>query len=546
MRQNFFSFFNGRAKTITGAAIILAAASLISRLLGLVRDRVLAHYFGAGEIIDAYQAAFKIPDLLYNLSLLGALSIGFIPIFTKLYLKARGKQKEAWNFLNNTFNLLSVVLMAAALILGLLMPALAGLVAPGFSGEKRNLTILLARIMLFSPLLLGLSAVAGGVFQSLKNFLIYSLSPLFYNLGIILGVLFLVPCFGPAGLAWGVVLGAFLHLIVQAPFLLKTGWRWRPLFDWRDQNLWKMIRLVIPRAFGLAALQINMLAITALASTLTAGSVAIFNYAYNLQSFPLGIIGVSFAVAAFPTFAALAARNKKEELARVLAQTTRQTLFFIIPLSVLFLMLRAQIVRVALGSGAFDWAATVQTADTLAFFALSLFAQSLSALLARAFYALEDTKTPLLIGLATVIINIAAGWWLTKDKFGVEGLALSFSLASVLNTALFWILLRRRLGSLKEETILPAFYKMSIAALIMGLGIQGLKNLIAPAVNMDTFLGVFSQGLLAGLGGLLIYVLIGLSLKSHEMIIFVETIKKKFVRQKNLPPDISGIGPISG
>ncbi|MEK7190068.1 MAG: murein biosynthesis integral membrane protein MurJ [Patescibacteria group bacterium] len=538
-------FLNNQSKTITGAAIILGAASLASRLLGLIRDRVLAHYFGAGPIMDSYYAAFKIPDMLYTLSIIGALSAGLIPIFTKIYLKSGDDKKEAWKLISNTINILAVALAAVSFVLILIAPWIVPLIAPGFDGEKKEMPIIFTRIMLLSPILLGLSAVVGGVLQSLKNFFIYSLSPIFYNVGIIIGAVALVPMFGYKGLAMGVILGAFLHLLIQLPSLWRAGFRYSPIFNWRDQNFLMIIRLMIPRTLGLAALQLNMVFITAVASTLSVGAVTVFNYAYNLQSFSLGIIGVSFAVAALPTLSALAAEKNWQEMIKDISSVARQMLFFIIPLSVIFLMLRAQIVRVALGSGAFGWDATIRTADTLAFFSLSLFAQCLSMLLARAFYAMENTKTPLKIGVVTVIVNIVLGLYFTRSLgFGVEGLALAFTLAWILNTALFWIFLRLRLGSLDEENVLGAVYKMSIAALLMGLAIQGLKYVIAPMVNMETFLGIFTQGAVAGLGGLAVYALAGLALRSHEMQVFIETIKKRLVRRANLPRDVSGIGEV--
>ncbi|KKR98898.1 MAG: Integral membrane protein MviN [Candidatus Magasanikbacteria bacterium GW2011_GWC2_41_17] len=540
-----YKFLNNQSKTITGAAIILGAASLASRLLGLIRDRVLAHYFGAGPVMDSYYAAFKIPDLLYTLSIIGALSAGFIPIFTKIYLQSGEDKKEAWKLISNTINILAVALAAISFILIFVAPWLVPLIAPGFDGEKKEMTIIFTRIMLLSPILLGLSAVVGGVLQSLKNFFIYSLSPIFYNVGIIIGAVALVPLFGYKGLAMGVILGAFLHLLIQLPSLWRAGFRYSPIFNWRDQNFLMIIRLMIPRTLGLAALQLNMVFITAIASTLSAGAVTIFNYAYNLQSFSLGVVGVSFAVAALPTLSALAAEKNWPGMIKDISSVARQILFFIIPMSVIFLMLRAQIVRVILGSGEFDWDATVRTADTLAFFSLSLFAQCLSMLLARAFYAMEDTKTPLKIGVVTVIVNIALSLYFTRSMgFGVEGLALAFTLAWILNTALFWIALRFRLGSLDEENVLRAVYKMSVAALLMGLAIQGLKYVIAPIVNMETFLGIFAQGALAGLGGLAVYAIAGLALRSHEMCVFIETIKKRLVRRANLPRDVSGIGEV--
>ena len=447
--------------------------------------------------------------------------------------------------ISNTINILAVALAAVSFVLILIAPWIVPLIAPGFDGEKKEMTIIFTRIMLLSPILLGLSAVVGGVLQSLKNFFIYSLSPIFYNVGIIIGAVALVPMFGYKGLAMGVILGAFLHLLIQLPSLWRAGFRYSPIFNWRDQNFLMIIRLMIPRTLGLAALQLNMVFITAVASTLSVGAVTVFNYAYNLQSFSLGIIGVSFAVAALPTLSALAAEKNWQEMIKDISSVARQMLFFIIPLSVIFLMLRAQIVRVALGSGAFGWDATIRTADTLAFFSLSLFAQCLSMLLARAFYAMENTKTPLKIGVVTVIVNIVLGLYFTRSLgFGVEGLALAFTLAWILNTALFWIFLRLRLGSLDEENVLGAVYKMSIAALLMGLAIQGLKYVIAPMVNMETFLGIFTQGAVAGLGGLAVYALAGLALRSHEMQVFIETIKKRLVRRANLPRDVSGIGEV--
>lgn len=536
---------NNQTKSITGAAIILGAASLASRLLGLVRDRVLAHYFGAGPIMDAYAAAFKIPDLIYVLLIGGALTVGFIPIFTKIYLRRTSEQQEAWKFVSNVINIFGLLLIILTTVFIFLTPYLIPLLAPGFTGEKRELTILMTRVMFLSPLLLGFSAMVGGVLQSLKNFFIYSLSPIMYNLGIIVGATILVPLFGFSGLAWGVVLGAALHLLVQLPAFLKTGFHFSFVFNLADKSLRLMSRLILPRIMALAALQINLIVITAIASTLAAGSVAIFNYANNLQFFPLGIVGISFAVAAFPTLSALAAENKKEEMIKNLSSTVRQILFFIIPLSIIFLMLRAQIVRVVLGSGAFDWEATVRTADSLAFFSLGLFAQALPALLVRAFYALEDTKTPFCIAVLTVAVNIFLSWYLTrpaKAGLGVEGLALAYTLAGILNTILLWIFLRWRLGSLDEERILTAVYKISIAAIVMALTIQTFKTLLAPFLDMQTFLGIFTQGSIAGLLGCAAYVVMGMLLKSYEMKIFVETIRKRLFRIKDLPIDVSGVG----
>ncbi len=532
-------------KSIIGAAIILGVASFVSRLVGIIRDRILANQFGASDVLDAYYAAFKIPDLLYALLIAGALSVGIIPIFTKVYQEHIGK-KEAWKLISNIINITGLAISICIIILIIITPWLMPLIAPGFVGEKMKLAVLLTRIMFLSPLFLSLSAIVGSVLQSLKNFLIYSLSPIFYNLGIIFGAIFLVPAIGYSGLSWGVAIGALLHLIIQLPAFFKTGFHYSAILNFKNKHIRQIGRLMVPRVMALSALQINLIVITAIASTLTAGSVAIFNYANNLQSFPLGIIGVSFAMAAFPTLASLAVSGKKGELIKNFSSTVRQILFFIIPLSIIFLLLRAQIVRIVLGSGAFGWDATIKTADTLAFFAIGLFAQALLPLLIRAYYAFSDTKTPFLISLVAVVIDIALSIILTRGRYnlGVAGLALAYSIAGIINFSLLWIFLRFKTGSLDEERILTAIFKISAAGIFMALSVQGMKYLIAPVVDMQAFWGIFIQGLSASIAGAIIYILIGLLLKSHEMIVFVETIKKKFVRAKNLPVDISEIGKV--
>jgi putative peptidoglycan lipid II flippase len=303
---------------------------------------------------------------------------------------------------------------------------------------------------------------------------------------------------------------------------------------------------MIPRILALSALQINFVVITAIASTLNVGSVAIFNYANNLQSFPQGIIGISFAVAAFPALSLLIAQNRREDFIKNFSSTTRQILFFIIPLSIIFLLLRAQIVRIVLGTGAFDWNATVSTADALAFFSLGLFAQALLPLFIRAYYALEDTKTPFFISLLAVAINIFLSLWFTKWHYqmGAPGLALSFTLSGILNFILLWVFLRFKVSSLDEGRIIPAVFKFTVAGIFMGIVIQLSKNFIAPYVDMQSFWGIFTQGVVAGLLGSFTYIIIGLILKCHEMKIFVATIKDKLVRTKNLPPDISEINEV--
>ncbi len=519
-----------QSKTITGAAIILGSASFVSRLIGIARDRVFAHLFGAGALLDSYYAAFRIPDLIYNLVIVGALSAGFIPIFTKLLTDDKD---EAWRVTNSIINILGFILLILSFILFIFTPQLTRFLVPGFSAQQINNTVMLTRIMFFSPIILGLSSIVSGVLQSFKSFLIFALTPIVYNIGIIIGALFLVPIMGMTGLAWGVVLGAIFHLGIQLPSFFQYGWRYRPLFLWKNRSVRQIWRLMIPRALGLATTQLNLVVMTVMSSAVGVGSISVFNFANNIQQFPIGIIGISFAIAAFPALSQFIAENKKTDMIAHLSQVIRQIIFFIIPLTVIFLLLRAQIVRVILGSGQFTWSNTILTANTLAFFSLSLLAQSLIPLLARAFFAMRDTWTPFLVGLVSSLINIILGLYL-KDILGVSGLALSFSLAMTVQLLLLWIILREKLGALEEGILLKSINKIAVAALVMAVFIQFIKTPLANVVDMTRLWGIFTQGAAAGILGLVVYVFICYGLKLDEMMQFKSSLQKRFIKLKNV------------
>jgi len=530
--------FNGQINSITLAAGLVAGSSLVSRFLGIFRDRILAGEFGAGDTLDVYYAAFRVPDLIFNLLALGALSAGFVPIFTKLlknplarmrgFLK-REENKEAWDLASNIINILGLFLIIFCALGILLAPYLMKLIAPGFSEDKQVMTVALTRIMFLSPLLLGISSVFGGILQSFKRFFVYSLSPIMYNIGIIVGALYLVPIWGVYGLAWGVVGGAFLHMLIQLPLVIKLGYRVKLKFNFKDKSTREIGRMMLPRTMSLAVSQINLVVITIIASTLAAGSIAIFNFANNLQSFPIGIFGISFAVAAFPTLSAVA--FNKAKLIKNYSSIIRQILFFVVPATVLLITLRAQIIRVILGTGAFDWSDTVLTIDTLGFFAISLFAQATIPLLVRMFYARHNSKTPFIIGLLSAGINVILSLWLA-GKMGVAGLALAFSIASIFNFILLWLALRFEVGNMDEVRILISTIKFSAAAVACGITVQGMKLVIWPYIDMTKLWGVLSQGLVAGLCGLFIYLAVCSLFKSEEFFHFWDAVKRRMPWKK--------------
>ncbi|MEK7203116.1 MAG: murein biosynthesis integral membrane protein MurJ [Patescibacteria group bacterium] len=524
--------FNGEINSITTAALLVAASSLVSRFLGIFRDRILAGQFGAGDTLDIYYAAFRIPDLVYNLLILGALSAGFIPIFTGLIKNKKGgsgENKEAWQLTNDVLNI-SIVSLIFLCALGIILaPFFVKLITPGFNNEKLVLTASLTKIMFLSPIFLGISAVFSGVLQSFKRFFVYSLSPIFYNIGIIIGALFFVPLWGIYGLAWGVVLGAFAHFIVQLPTATSLGFRYCFRFNFYSKKIREIGMMMAPRTMSLAISQINLVVITIIASTLNSGSLSIFNFANNLQSFPIGIFGISFAVAAFPALSSTAFDKKK--LIKNISLAIRQILFFITPATVLLITLRAQIIRVVLGTGQFGWQDTILTINTLGFFSLSLFAQSLIPLLIRVFYARHDSKTPFIIGLVVAIINV----WLSlllSNQMGVAGLALAFSIANILNLIILWMVLHWKIGSLDELKILFSTIKFSSATIVCGVVVQGIKLVIWPYIDMTKFWGVFIQGATAGLIGFFVYLAICSILQSEELFDFWALIKRRLSLSK--------------
>lgn len=532
--------FSSQSKSVTGAALILSAASFLSRLIGVLRDRIFADRFGAGNTLDVYYAAFRIPDLVYNLIIVGALSAGFIPVFMEVWIKDK---KKALDITNGLISILALSLIVVCTALFFLTPRLVHLLVPGFGPGQIDQTIALTRIMLVSPIILGLSGIASGVLQSLKCFFVYSLTPIVYNLGIILGAIFLVPVLGMQGLAYGVLLGATLHLAIQIPVLIQHGFRLHPSLPFADSYVRKIGKLMIPRTLTLATGQLNFLIITIIASTLPEGSLTIFNFANNLQYFPVGIIGISFALATFPTLSQLFAEKKPTEFVQQISNTVRQIIFFIMPLTVIFLLLRAQIVRVALGAGKFDWTATITTADTLALFSLSLFAQALIPLLTRAFYAIHNTFTPLLIAFISVLINIIGSLAL-KESMGVAGLALAFSVAAIFQLTVLWISLRVITQKLDESNLLHPIYKIVVASLCMAAAVQFLKEYTGPMLDMTRFWGIFIQGVIAGLGGLLVYVCTCRLLRLEEITHLYITCKTKLFNIKNIQADIIEVDEI--
>jgi len=515
-------FFNLQTKSINSAAGILALSALLSRFLGLIRDWLLSGTFGAGWELDVYFAAFRLPDLVYNVLITGGIVVAFLPLFSEYFSLSK---ERAWQFTNNVLNAFLFLIISISLVLFLFTPFLVRLIAPGFGPEKLSLAILLTRLMFLGPILFGLSSVFSGILQYFNRFFIYALCPILYNLGIIFGIIFLVPRFGILGVALGVILGAALHFLIQVPSAIGCGFKYKAIFSF-SSDLKRLFSLMLPRTIATAGQQINLVVITAIASTLSAGSIVIFNFANNLQYFPIGIIGVSFATAMFPSLSRAWIKDKKDEFIESFSLAFCKILYFIIPVSILFFILRSHIVEIILRHGQFTQAQADLTAASLALFCLGIWALSLIPLVFRAFFSLQDTKTPTLIALASIILNVGLSFYLTdllgsgswelfslKGDISVLGLPLAFSSAVIFQLVLLMIFLRRKIKGLSFRKIYNSFWRIVAAGFLMWLVIHFVLGLFGSFTGFAEKLSVL---LIIVVSGALSYLLFSWLLRSPE------------------------------
>lgn len=525
MTTQIKKILNKQTKTIISAGSILAIAMFSSRILGLVRDKLLAHKFGASLATDIYNASFRVPDLIFNIIILSTISAGFIPVLTK-YLREKDNNKKAWQLVNNLLNTVLLSLIIIIPIMVLTADIWTSWLVPGFDAQAKKLTANLSRIMFISPLLFAISNIFGSVLRVFRRFIVWALCPILYNLGIIIGIIFFTPIWGLYGLAFGVLLGAFAHLIIQIPTIIHIKYKYKFIINLKDQGLRRILKLMLPRALGMSVIQVNILAITILASLIGEGSIAAFSFANNLQGMPIGIFGISFAVAAFPALSRFSAKQEIEKFKNTFAKTMARIMFFAVPAAAFMYILRAQIVRLVFGSGQFDWADTRTTIACLGFFAFGLSAQASISLLARAFYAIENTKIPFITSFIGAIINIILGIYLSP-KMGIGGLALAFTIAGIVNMALLFFILRIKLGNLNDKFLFIINAKISFSALIAGLLTHQALYWADPFVNTHTVLGLAIQAVFAGFIGLSTYLILTWIFRCEEVLGFVSWAKKK-------------------
>lgn len=546
MVRRLLQFVNQELSGIHQAAFLLAGASLFSKFLALYRDRLLASTFGAGRALDIYYVSFRLPDLLYTFSLFFAASTALIPIF----LKKMSEEEGARIFISRILSLFIVLIFVIIAIAFVFTPYLAKFIAPGFNEIDTRDVILFTRILLLSPLLLGLSNIVSSVIQSTKRFFVFALSPVLYNAGIILGIIIFYPLWGFVGIIWGVIFGALLHLAIQLPSLLFLGFK--PIFSLKlDKDVKEAIKLSLPRTLGISLNQIVLIAITAIASLLSAGSIAVFNLASNLQSVPLTVFALSYSIAAFPVLADSALGEKLGKFLKNFQSALRHIIFWSLPIMVLAIILRAQIVRVILGAGNFDWADTRLTAAAFALFALSILSQGMVVLFVRAFYAAQKTFLPVFINAASGAFIIASSFlfiWLYQSFGGfawhfnnilrVGGVAgakmlvlpLAYSLGSILNIFLLTIFFKKHFGAVAGKSFKTSLWQIVLSSGVMGfLAFVGLR-IFDNFFELTTFVGVFLQGFFAGalaiVGGCLFLYFVG----NKEFLEIIGALGRKFWR----------------
>lgn len=462
-----------KQSSILSAAFIIMVTYGLAHLLGLVKSRLLISYFFGGNaaLLDVYYAAMIIPETIFQLLVMGALSAAFIPIFSK-YLSSN--EHQAWTMAGITLNVVLAVFICISLIIFVFARPLAGLVAPGFSLTQISIMANLLRVMLMAQIFFCISGFLTGMIQSHERFLIPAIAPLAYNLGIILGIVFLSKTLGIYAPAVGMVLGAALHMLIQLPAALSLGFRPSLSFNIRYPGVWEVARLMPPRALAMGIDQIEQFVAIMLSSLLAAGSLSLFNVARLLYAVPTLLFGATIGQAALPSLSAYVAKQDWESFRKTLTNACLQVVFLALPVCVLFIILRIPIVRLVFGAKTFPWEATLLTGKTMAILMISAVFYAVTQLVIRAYYAMHDTKTPLIIGLAGAVFNVLFSVLSVKLwGWGILGIAFAISFTAIGEMVVLTTVLALKVFPEKRmpmEVWLP-LGKMGIIGIVMGFGL---------------------------------------------------------------------------
>ncbi len=554
MVSRLFQLIRKQYGSIHQAALLLGIFSLASQLLGLVRDRALVSHLGPSLSLDVYYAAFRVPDLVFTVlaSLVAVTAI--IPFLVEKTQK--GSHEDARAFMDRIFTAFLMTMLVVCGILAIIMPWIADIIAPGFPAEGKHMLITMSRIMLLSPILLGIQNLLGSVVQLHKKFFVYALAPVMYNLGIVFGVFVLYPIFGIYGLAYGVVLGAVLHLGIQLPVVAQLNFWPRITFAISGKELLEIIEIALPRTLTLAMSTIITLILTAIASNLSTGSISILTFAMNLQSVPIQMISVSYAIAAFPSLVEKYAAGKKDEFLELIRSASQQIIFWSLPITAFFIVLRAHIVRIVYGTHALSWNDTRITAALFAVLAVGIVAQSLSLVFIRAYYASDKTAKPFMLTLIGGIVTCVLAYVLTHTTGSTEtaviarsalrligvpnvtviGLGIAYSVGQFVSLFLFWVFFHIDFSGHILRTLLKTIWTSCAGAIVLGITSYTALVAISPIISGDTLLGVALQVALAGLFGICCAVGILYLFGSEELAIFYRAVHSRFWKAEVIIP----------
>ena len=502
-------------QALARAGIVVSSAFLISRLLGYVRFVVIGNSGLLPGELDTFFAAFRLPDLIFQLVAAGALSSALIPVMAALLVE--GEESHAWRVVSTIVNLMLIALSALAVILFVLAPVVMRVIAPGFGPVQLETSIELTRTMLLSPIFLALGAVATSVLNSGGRFAASALAPIVYNLVIIVAALLLVEPFGVEGLAIGVVAGSLGHLLVQVRPLARLGFRYTPRIDRDDPHARKALLLMAPRAIGLGASQITFIVVGALATTVGVGALSDFNFAFVLLQIPLGVIGIPLGIVVLPTLSRNAAVGHEVSFASLLTRALRLLVYVMVPITAVTIILRQPVVEMLFGSGRISQPDLDLIASTLAFFAVGLTAHALIAVLARGFYARQDTVTPVLAAIAAVAINCTLAIVLV-GQYGLQGIALAIAAAAWIEALALLAILHHRLPHFELRGLVRVAIEAVVGSALAGAVTFLASEWLARAVGVDPGrLALAAEVVLLSLVFGLVYAAISLVLRIPEL-----------------------------
>lgn len=469
MRKNIFAksidILTRRQSNILSAAFVIMGTVVLSQFLGLIKKRLLIAFFGASVTTGVYDVAYKFPDLLFQLVISSALSSAFIPVFSDML--GKNKEEEAHKMASNLLTIGIIVFFLFSVILSVFAPFFLKLFNPGggFSPSDMDLMANLLRIIILGQLLIVIGTFFTALLQSYNHFFIPGFAIALYNLGIIVGLLTLSSTIGIYSGAVGTVIGALFFILFQLPMVRKIGFKYKPNFSFKDPGVKSIANLMWPRTISNGVFQLGTIFIVSLVSFLpaTGRNYIIFDLAQTIAFAPVALIGQAIAQAAFPVLAR--ERGNLENFKLTFMNSFNQMLYLILPISILILILRIPIVRLVFGAPKLDWPATVLTGRTLAFFAMSIFAQALIALVYRAFYALHDTKTPLITGIFTTVFMLSLGYiFIVPMNMGITSIAVAYSIAGILQLVLLLYLLHHKTGGFNLSTLFFSWLKIGASS----------------------------------------------------------------------------------